>query len=107
MKKPTEPVFTPDTDIERRETSLRYFRYGQVSDIVLALGVQKGPILIRKAFVNLEKIRGDKTEFPAELSVHREWMGRCLVGTAENLLFYAEQASSLAYRHLRKKKRKK
>ena len=106
MKTIKSPEFVLGEGLEQRAAMLLSFRYRQVNNIVVQFGCQRGETLIRQAFIALKKISGPTTEFPIQLEAHRQWMDECLVGTAKNLVEYAYHASSLAYRYIRKKKKR-
>ena len=88
------------------ESNRPYFVMNSVNDVVITHGVQKGYWLLRQALSSLNKIQGrDTDKFPPELDDCRWWMDRLLVGEAEELCQYCANASSLAYRYLRKKRK--
>ena len=96
MKKIADRVF---------ETNRPHFTSEKVNDILLTRGLQKGPDLLRQGFEALKKVaRCEDRLFPPQLEEDRWWMERLLVGEADDLLTYATEAASLAYRYLRKKR---
>jgi len=87
------------------ETNRPYFIHAQVNDILLQHGVQKGPNIIHTGLEALKKvIRCRDKQFPVELESERWWMVQLNNYEATDLLDYVRDATSLAYRYLRKKR---
>ncbi len=78
-----------------------------VNEIILELGVGIGPQHLRNTLYYLGKMSGWAKEFHPKLEKYREWMLGLEPRQADLLWQYAEAASSLAYRYLCKKNKKR
>ncbi len=86
-----------------------YVDFGVVNDIIIAHGIQKAVRLLRDAFEaegNMSLSASPNSGYPPELKSYRKWVSGFSPNQAHTLYCYAQAAGSVAYRYLRKKRRR-